>query len=182
MKIYTKTGDGGGTSLFGGTKISKDDIQIEAYGTVDELNSFLGSLIAEVEDEALNQELKSIQPILFDIGSHLASDGKMPEYLPALDIAHTSKLEKAIDRMIDILPPLKSFIMPGGNGRIAKAHVCRVVCRRAERRVVTMQQNHEGLDTFVQIYLNRLSDYFFVVARYLAHLDGIDEVKWNPKV
>jgi len=181
MKIYTKTGDGGGTSLFGGTKISKDDIQIEAYGTVDELNSFLGTLIAEVDDGILTQELKSIQPILFDIGSHLASDGKIPEFLPALDKENIVKLEEAIDRMVALLPQLKSFIMPGGNRRIAQAHVCRVVCRRAERRVVTMQQHQEDLDTFVQVYLNRLSDYFFVVARYLAHLDGIDEVKWNPK-
>jgi cob(I)alamin adenosyltransferase len=181
MKIYTKTGDGGGTSLFGGTKISKDDIQIEAYGTVDELNSFLGVLISNVSEKELQTELKAIQPILFDIGSHLASDGKMPEYLPPLDKAKTADLESSIDRMTNDLPPLKSFIMPGGNPRIADAHVCRVVCRRAERRVVSMVKTHSDLNPFIQIYLNRLSDYFFVVARYIAHIDGIDEVKWNPK-
>jgi cob(I)alamin adenosyltransferase len=181
MKVYTKTGDGGGTSLFGGTKVSKDDIQIEAYGTVDELNSFIGVLISEVNESPLSQELKDIQPILFDIGSHLASDGKMPDYLPALDDNNITVLENSIDRMTSDLPELKAFIMPGGNSRIARAHICRVICRRAERRVVTMSNSHEKLPRFIQIYLNRLSDYFFVVARYLAHLDGIDEVKWNAK-
>ena len=136
-------------------------------------------MISQVDEAPLNQELKDIQPILFDIGSHLASDGKMPEYLPALDDQNTIVLENAIDRMTADLPQLKAFIMPGGNARIAQAHVCRVICRRAERRVVTMNGNHKDLPSFIQIYLNRLSDYFFVVARYLAHLDGIDEVKWN---
>jgi len=178
MKIYTKTGDKGTTSLFGGTKLSKDDIQIEAYGTVDELNSFLGTLISMTEDTDLDAELKSIQPILFDIGSHLASDGSQPDYLPPLHDKNTTTLESSIDRMTKKLPKLKAFIMPGGNARIAHAHVCRVVCRRAERRVVTMQKTSE-LNPIIQIYLNRLSDYFFVVARYLALIDGVDEVKWN---
>lgn len=180
MKIYTKTGDKGQTSLFGGTRINKDHIQIEAYGTIDELNSFIGLLISQLDEDSASALLKKTQSILFDIGSHLASDGKADSHLPVLDTDQTSVLEKEIDSMTEKLPPLKSFIMPGGNQRISIAHVCRTICRRAERRVVSLQEFKE-VDAFIIVYLNRLSDYFFVLSRYIAFNDGIDEVKWNPK-
>ncbi len=178
MKIYTKAGDKGQTSLFGGKKVSKSDLQIEAYGTVDELNSFIGVLISQINENALDKQLKSIQPILFDIGSHLASDGTASQYLPELKTDLIQKMEEQIDQMTASLAPLKSFIMPGGSASISAAHVCRTVCRRAERRVVHLSEA-TSIPDFIPIYLNRLSDYFFVVARYLAHLEGVDEVKWN---
>ncbi len=180
MKIYTKSGDKGSTSLFGGTIVSKDDIQIEAYGTVDELNAFIGGLISSISDEALVKELEEIQPLLFDIGSHLASDGTSTQYLPVLNPEMTETLEKAIDLMTDKLPPLKSFIMPGGSVAVSQAHICRVVCRRAERRVTALA-NVKEVNSLIIIYLNRLSDYFFVLARYIAMSEGVEEIKWNPK-
>ena len=180
MKIYTKTGDKGQTSLFGGTKVSKDNIQIESYGTVDELNSHIGSVINMLSDPSSVSLLKRVQSILFDIGSHLASDGKMPEYLPEIKDNIVNQLEEAIDQMDANLEPLKTFILPGGNEAIARIHICRTVCRRAERRVVTYDQL-QALNPLLIQYLNRLSDYFFVLARYQAKLDGVDETKWNPK-
>lgn len=180
MKIYTKTGDEGRTALFGGKRVRKDDVQIEAYGTVDELNSFLGLLISHVEDIDEVLLLKKVQSILFDIGSHLASDGTAEKFLPVLNSQIVTDLEEAIDGMTQKLPQLKSFILPGGNARIAHTHTCRTVCRRAERRVITLKEQME-LEPLIIIYLNRLSDYFFVLSRYISMLDGIDEVKWNPK-
>lgn len=181
MKIYTKTGDKGQTSLFGGKKVSKNDIQIEAYGTVDELNSQLGLLIAETAEHPSLALLKKTQSILFDIGSHLASDGTATAHLPELSEDIVSKLENSIDNMTAQLPALKSFILPGGNRRIALAHICRTVCRRAERRIIALAENSDGELGIIIKYVNRLSDYFFVLARALALVDGIDEVKWNPK-
>lgn len=179
MKIYTKTGDKGRTALFGGKRVSKDDIQIEAYGTVDELNSNLGLLIAHLtHDDSLF--LKKNQAILFDLGSHLASDGTADKFLPALSESIVTALENEIDNMTSKLPELKSFILPGGNARIAQAHICRTVCRRAERRVVSLAEVN-SVEKLIITYLNRLSDYFFVLARKLSLEDGIDEVKWNPK-
>jgi len=180
MKIYTKTGDKGTTALFGGARVNKDDIQIEAYGTVDELNSFLGQLISLTEELEQNQHLKSLQSLLFDIGSHLASDGTADKYLPELKSDEIAKLEQSMDAMTAELPALKAFVMPGGNQRISVGHICRTICRRAERRVVSLQSINE-VNPFISVFLNRLSDYFFVLSRYLAFKDGIDEVKWNPK-
>ncbi len=180
MKIYTKTGDKGSTSLFGGKRVSKDDIQIEAYGTVDELNSYIGLLISKTSELDHSSLLKKVQAILFDIGSHLASDGSADKFLPEISSKEAQKLELAIDEMNKTLPELKSFILPGGNERIALTHVCRTVCRRAERRVVALA-NHAEVTNEIVIYLNRLSDYFFVLSRQLAATDNIDEVKWNPK-
>ena len=137
-------------------------------------------LISYLDADNLCDTLKKTQSILFDIGSHLASDGKADDYLPALDNTHIQVLEDEMDRMDAELPALKTFILPGGNQRISVAHVCRTVCRRAERRVVSLTK-HKEVDSFIKVYLNRLSDYFFVLARYLAKIDGIDEVKWNPK-
>ncbi len=180
MKIYTKGGDKGQTSLFGGSRVSKDDVQIESYGTVDELNTFIGLLINDIDEASQNTFLKSTQAILFDIGSHLASDGKAAEYLPKLEEKIVEQVETHIDTLTSHLPELKSFIMPGGNERIARAHVCRTVSRRAERRVVSLSGLRE-LNPIIVTYLNRLSDYFFVLARTLSLWDGVDEVKWNPK-
>ena len=182
MKIYTKTGDKGTTALFGGKRVDKDDIQIEAYGTVDELNSYLGSLISLVEPLTdIVAHLKKTQAILFDIGSHLASDGTADKYLPALDPQNIVALETAMDNMTSQLPELKSFILPGGNQRIAQAHICRTVCRRAERRIIALSKHTEASTNEIVKYVNRLSDYFFVLARYISLKDGIDEIKWNPK-
>lgn len=180
MKIYTKTGDKGTTSLFGGKRVSKKDIQIEAYGTVDELNAFIGLLIAQIEDKAVQNTLKTTQSTLFDIGSHLASDGTADKFLPEIPIESYTMLEKEMDRYEQELPALKSFILPGGNETISLAHICRTICRRAERRVVSLA-DEMTVNTAIVIYLNRLSDYFFVLARKIAAMDGIDEVKWNPK-
>jgi len=180
MKIYTKTGDKGQTALFGGTRVGKDNIQIEAYGTVDELNAHLGFLISQIQEEDLLKVLMPIQSILFDLGSHLASDGKADEYLPELDDKLVLVLENEIDRHAQALPELKNFVMPGGNQRIAASHICRTVCRRAERRVITLS-DHKNIPQIIIIYLNRLSDYFFSLSRYLCVLDNVDEVKWNPK-
>lgn len=180
MKIYTKTGDKGTTSLFGGKKVTKDDIQIESYGTVDELNSNIGVALSLVTDESITDHLKRVQAILFDIGSHLASDGTSEDYLPELKEEIVDALESEMDRMDMELNPLKTFILPGGNQSIAQIHICRTVCRRAERRVVALSQVG-SISPLIIKYLNRLSDYFFVCARFQAKLDGIDEVKWNPK-
>ena len=180
MKIYTKTGDKGTTSLFGGKRVSKKDIQIEAYGTVDELNAFIGLLIAQIEDKAAQNTLKTTQSTLFDIGSHLSSDGTADKFLPEIHIESNTMLEKEMDRYEQELTALKSFILPGGNETISLAHICRTICRRAERRVVSLA-DEMTVNTAIVIYLNRLSDYFFVLARKIAAMDGIDEVKWNPK-
>lgn len=181
MKIYTKTGDKGQTSLFGGKKVSKTDIQIEAYGTVDELNTQVGLLLSEIGDHPSQTLLKTTQSILFDVGSHLASDGTANQHLPLLKEEIVLKLEESMDNMTASLPELRSFILPGGNRRIALAHVCRTVCRRAERRVIALAENTETDISLIIKYVNRLSDYFFVLARALAFSDGIDEVRWNAK-
>lgn len=180
MKIYTKTGDKGSTALFGGTRVNKDDIQIEAYGTVDELNAFIGNLISLIKEQDILDVMMPMQSFLFDLGSHLASDGKADDYLPALNTDNVAVLENEIDRHAKVLPKLKNFVMPGGNTRIAAAHICRTVCRRAERRVIALS-SHKKIPEIIIIYLNRLSDYFFSLSRYLCVLDNIDEVKWNPK-
>lgn len=180
MKIYTRKGDKGDTSLFGGTRVSKNHIRIEAYGTVDELNSHMGVLHSFCKENEIRDFISASQSRLFDIGSHLASDGKADEYLPELDRQWVTELEENMDRYTESLPELKSFIMPRGNTRIAQTHVCRTVCRRAERRVISLAEQEEVAD-LIPVYLNRLSDYFFVLARYLGHLDGIDETKWSSK-
>lgn len=181
MKIYTKAGDKGQTSLFGGKKIFKNHIQIEAYGTIDELNSFIGLLLSKIQGDTQSNILMLVQSLLFDIGSHLASDGSADQYLPKLNKEMTQVLEDNIDTMTVELPELKSFILPGGNERVSHAHICRTICRRAERRIVDLQEI-KSVDKFIIVFLNRLSDYFFVLARHLAYLDGIDEIKWNPKL
>ena len=178
MKIYTKTGDKGNTSLFGGKIVHKSDSRLEAYGTIDELNSHIGLLISFSADIDLRSELISIQNKLFTIGSNLANDPEKGIELKTIDDSDISLLENAIDRMDEKLEPLRNFILPGGSTAIAQAHVCRTVCRRAERRIVVIELNDENTERIIR-YINRLSDYFFTVARYLAHIEQVDEVIWK---
>lgn len=178
MKIYTKTGDEGLTSLFGGARISKDDIRIEAYGTVDELNSFTGNLYDKLNIEPVKEILFIIQNKLFNIGSVLATDPNKDFNLPSVNSSDIEKLETQIDEMEKDLEPLRNFILPSGHSVISSTHICRTICRRAERRVVTLSKNAE-VDAAIIIYLNRLSDYFFVLARYLAVKYNAPEIIWK---
>lgn len=179
MKIYTKTGDLGKTSLFGGRRISKDDLRIEAYGTIDELNSHIGLLCAANLSPEIKTKLHQIQSYLFVIGSNLAADPEKSDLkIPALSDEQTRFLETEIDAMESQLSPLRFFILPGGDLSCSQAHLCRTVCRRAERRAVSLSQI-EAVNEHIIVYLNRLSDYFFVLARYIAHLNKSDEIYWK---
>lgn len=184
IKIYTKTGDLGKTSLIGGTKVPKSNIRIEAYGTIDELNSYIGLTGDHLSDELSKLILKEIQDRLFTIGSSLACDPKKESGLKIPDLKETDieLLEKEIDRMNEVLKPMKSFILPGGHIAISTAHVTRCVCRRAERLCVNMQENKLFIEPLVIKYLNRLSDYLFVLARYAGHLLGVEDIPWKPRV
>lgn len=183
MKIYTKTGDAGRTSLIGGKKISKADIRIETYGTVDELNSHIG-MVADTGSiaDAVNV-LKEIQDRLFTIGSELACDPdkETKVFIPDLHESDVQFLEQEIDRMDEVLPAMKSFILPGGSVAVSSAHIARCVCRRAERLCVAMNENGEPVDGLIIKYLNRLSDYLFTLARYSAHVQGIPDKPWIPR-
>ena len=176
MKIYTRTGDTGETSLFGGARVRKDDARIEAYGTIDELNSFLGIARASWPSSSLDGELHLIQSDLFDIGAHLASPGTSRFDGP--DPARVAALEQAIDAMESELAPLKSFILPGGSLAAAHLHVARTVCRRAERLVVALRDADEATKASLT-YLNRLSDFLFVAARFANHKHGVSDVPWT---
>ena len=178
FKIYTKTGDTGETGLFGGKRVAKDHYRIEAYGTVDELNSFLGLVRDGLENEELRTELKAIQINLFNIGSSLASDPDKALPVPELADADIEQLEKAMDRMDEALPDLKNFILPGGHPVVSYCHIARTVCRRAERRVVALG-HAEPTDEKLLRYLNRLSDYLFMLARKVGQDLGVEEVKWE---
>lgn len=184
MKIYTKTGDQGSTSLIGGTKVPKNHIRIETYGTVDELNSWLGLINDQLNDDGFAIELKEIQDRLFTIGSSLATDPeKAPKMkLPDLNPGDIEFLEKRIDAMTAELPPMKSFILPGGHATVSSIHITRCVCRRAERLAVNMQQHELFVDEKVIQYLNRLSDYLFTLARYAAQKLGAPEIPWKPRI
>lgn len=183
MKIYTKTGDHGETSLFGGNRISKADPRLEAYGTVDELNCCVGLTRAFLEStfKELNNQLEDIQNQLFVVGSHLAcGDKKMLDKLPILSPAAITQLEQAMDKYTAQLPELKNFILPGGGVVSAHLHYCRSVCRRAERQIVQCQTNHPVEEIFIQ-YINRLGDFFFVAARYACHQQGHNEILWRSR-
>ena len=180
FKIYTKTGDKGLTSLFGGARLPKHHIRIESYGTVDELNSYVGLVRDCLKDEGLRSILKNIQDRLFTIGSNLASDPAKNMSTPDILPADIELLEKAIDEMTANLPPLKHFILPGGHPHISYCHLARTVCRRAERLVVALNEVEEVPPILVQ-YLNRLSDYLFVLGRQVTQNLGVEEVKWQPR-
>lgn len=181
MKIYTKTGDKGTTALFGGTRVSKHNLRIEAYGTVDELNAVLGLLADQEANARRVDELRGIQSYLFTIGSHLAAaPGKKLDYLPALSASAVSDLEKSIDQMDSELEPLKYFILPGGHQAVSFSHLARTVCRRAERRCTALH-DLEPIDEHIIIYLNRLSDYLFTLGRMLARELDVKEIPWNAK-
>lgn len=184
FRVYTKTGDKGSTALIGGNRVAKDHIRIEAYGTVDELNSFLGVVTDQLGDADINNWILEIQDRLFTIGSSLATDpGKTPKMkLPDLHESDIEWLEKRIDEMDDVLPQMKSFILPGGHIAASHAHVARCVCRRAERLCVHMQNNEEFVAEDVLKYLNRLSDFLFVLARFIVFKNGGTEIPWRARV
>jgi cob(I)alamin adenosyltransferase len=183
-KIYTKTGDKGKTSLIGGTKVPKSHIRIDSYGTVDELNSFIGLVSDQVTDEKTRRVLKETQDRLFTIGSSLACDPEKEPLmkLPDLKEDDVTFLEREMDTMNEVLPAMKNFILPGGHVAVSTTHVARCVCRRAERICVNMLEQEIFVDTLVIKYLNRLSDYLFVLARYIGHILNAEEVAWKPRI
>ena len=179
MKIYTKTGDSGETSLIGGVRVPKSHLRIECYGTVDELNSYAGYVRGCTNDTASAHLLDEIQNNLFTIGSHLASDPEKSRMkLPELKAEHITHLEIDIDRMNESLPELKNFILPGGSRDVALCHVARCVCRRAERLVVALNET-DAVNPLIIQYLNRLSDYLFVLARKIAQDSDTEEIIWK---
>lgn len=179
-KIYTKKGDKGYTSLIGGARVPKNHVRVEAYGTVDELKSFCGALYDTMKDGFEKNFVRSILEDLFLLESHLAieSGNSEPKFFLDLKAEMTEKLEEEIDRLNEELPELTHFILPTGHPAVSTAHVCRTVCRRAERRVLDLFETEKG-DENIIIYLNRLSDYFFVLARFLAKKNGVGDMEWK---
>jgi cob(I)alamin adenosyltransferase len=196
FKIYTRTGDKGKTALIGGSKVPKSHIRIESYGTVDELNSFIGLLSDQLAAAspyagdpatALTGSiamLREIQDRLFTIGASLATDPEKESKMkiPDLKEEDVKVLEDDIDRMNEVLPEMKSFILPGGHVTVSTAHVARCICRRAERLCVQMQENEEYIEPIVLKYLNRLSDHLFTLARYAGHSLQVPEIPWKPRL
>jgi cob(I)alamin adenosyltransferase len=184
LKIYTKTGDKGTTSLIGGTKVPKSHHRIEAYGTVDELNSYIGLCRDLLEDNATRDLLQEIQDRLFTIGSSLACDPvKEPKMrIPDLKETDVQLLEKEIDRMNEVIPAMKSFILPGGHPTVSHLHIARCICRRAERCCVRLELESLEVDSVILKYLNRLSDYLFILSRYAGHQMNIQEIPWKARV
>lgn len=184
LKIYTKTGDAGKTSLIGGTKVFKNNIRIETYGTIDELNSWVGLVNDHCPNEHSKIILKEIQDRLFTIGSSLACDPdkEIKMSIPDLKESDVLLLEKEMDAMNEQLPEMKNFILPGGHVAVSTAHIARCVCRRAERWCVNMQEQKLFIEPLVIKYLNRLSDYLFVLARYIGHLLQVNEIAWKPRM
>jgi cob(I)alamin adenosyltransferase len=182
MKIYTKTGDKGQTSLLGGTRISKSHDRINAYGTTDELNSYIGLLRDQPVNLNRKDVLKEIQDRLFTIGSSLAADpDKSKMKIPDLLDSDVKLLENEIDKMNASLPELKEFILPGGHESVSFCHIARCVCRRSERLVVVLAEK-EFVSELVVIYLNRLSDYLFVLSRMMAKELNAEEITWKPRI
>jgi cob(I)alamin adenosyltransferase len=182
MKIYTKTGDTGKTSLIGGTRVPKHHLRIETYGTVDELNSNIGMIRDLIQDSHTQAILKEIQDRLFTIGSLLASDPEKSRMkLPDLQESDVTLLENEIDRMNDVLPELKSFILPGGHPHASWCHLARCVCRRCERLVSHLTEESE-VNSLILIYLNRLSDFLFVLARKVLLDEKSSEIEWKPRI
>ena len=181
MKIYTKTGDGGNTSLLGGERVPKYDLRIDAYGGTDELNSYLGYLGTIEELKAARGLISEIQHQLFVCGSHLATNPANTKVkLPAFDEELINKLEQHIDELNELLPELKNFVLPGGSKENAMAHIARCVCRRAERTVVQLGAESE-VHPFIPVFLNRLSDWLFILSRYILQLQKLPEVLWTTR-
>jgi ATP:cob(I)alamin adenosyltransferase len=180
QKIYTKTGDKGSTALIGGTKVPKSHVRIEAYGTVDELSSWIGLCKDLLTDETGRHLLQEIQDRLFTINASLACDPeKEPKMrIPDLREVDITLLEQEMDRMNDSIPPMKRFVLPGGHPTISQLHITRCVCRRAERCCVRL----EDVEPIILKYINRLSDYLFVLARYTAWQMKVEEIPWKPRV
>ncbi|MDR9452691.1 MAG: cob(I)yrinic acid a,c-diamide adenosyltransferase [Wenzhouxiangella sp.] len=172
-KIYTRTGDDGTTGLGDGSRTQKDSLRVEAYGTVDELNSTIGMLIATIDETTISSMLLDIQHDLFDLGGELC----IPD-MSLIKEHHTERVEKELDRLNEDLPALKDFILPGGSLAAAQAHLARTICRRAERRVISLARQEPVNDVLIH-YLNRLSDLLFVVARTVARQSGAGEVLWE---
>ena len=182
MKIYTKTGDAGTTALFGGKRVSKADLRIDTYGTIDELNSYVGLLRDQDVNSSRKEILVSIQDRLFTIGSILATEpGNTKVKVPSLHEDNIIRLEKEIDAMEENLEPMKFFVLPGGHQSVSFGHITRTVCRRAERLVIALN-NEEGVDPLVIKYLNRLSDYLFVLCRMMTKDLNAEETPWHPKM
>ena len=184
FKIYTKTGDKGSTSLIGGVRVPKNHIRIESYGTVDELNSYMGMVSDMANDALISEWIREIQDRLFTVGSVLATnpDKEVKMKLPDVHEADVIFLEQKIDEMNETLPEMRSFILPGGHLASSTTHVARCVCRRAERICVAMQQEDEYVPELIVQYLNRLSDFLFVLARYIAHNNGAEDMPWRARV
>lgn len=182
MKVYTKKGDKGETSLIGGTRVPKSSIRIESYGTVDELNSWIGLIRDQEINPEYKNQLKEIQDRLFTIGSSLASDpDKSKMKIPDLLDADITYLEECMDNMDEYLPEMKFFVLPGGHTTVSYCHLGRCVCRRAERIVIDLSQN-DFVAELVPAYLNRLSDYLFVLGRKLTQDLEAEEIPWKPRM
>jgi cob(I)alamin adenosyltransferase len=182
MKIYTKTGDQGTTSLFGGKRVSKSDLRIDAYGTVDELNSYVGLLRDQQVNTKRKDVLLEIQDRLFTLGSILATEpGNVKVKIPSVQETDITFLEKQMDEMDAQLPSMKSFVLPGGHQSVSFGHLARTVCRRAERLVIALDKI-EKVNELVIKYLNRLSDYLFVLCRMMTQELGAEETPWKPRM
>ena len=183
MKVYTKTGDKGKTGLIGGTRVDKNDIRLEAYGTVDELNSYVGLLRSYISEQRITDVIIDIQNQLFKIGSYLAVDISVSEMRSEfkLEEVRIKMLEEEMDKMESSLPPLTGFVLPGGHQATGVCHIARAVCRRAERRVIDIREVYD-VDDWVVRYLNRLSDFLFVLSRHLSNYYGADEIQWDSKL
>jgi cob(I)alamin adenosyltransferase len=182
MKVYTKKGDKGTTGLIGGTRVLKSSLRIESYGTVDELNSYIGLIRDQEIDQRYKDQLKEIQDRLFTIGSSLASDPEKSNMkIPDLLESDISVLESWMDEMDKELPEMKFFVLPGGHSTVSFCHVARCVCRRAERICVDLDQ-HEFVAELILKYLNRLSDYLFVLSRKLTQDLNAEEIPWKPRL
>ncbi len=181
--VYTKTGDRGRTSLIGGTRVPKNDSRLEAYGTVDELNSFIGMIRSYSIDEESQKQIVEIQNVLFEVGAYLATDTNVADLREKLkyDESFITNLENAMDKMESELPPLKYFVLPGGNPAVSYCHISRTVCRRTERRILDVVEESE-INSWVIRYINRLSDYLFVLSRFLSNQLKVTEIPWVPKL
>lgn len=179
MKIYTRTGDRGDTSLYGGQRVPKDALRIEAYGTIDELNSVLGTVRADNTDEEIDSILSQVQHRLFELGADLATPrSTSKKRIKRFEPEDAKPIEKIIDALGEHLKPLRSFVLPGGSPVAARIHFARTICRRAERTVVRLSRNEE-IGEGITVYLNRLSDMLFVLARYANHVGKVPETKWK---